>query len=108
VSLGKKIWIGLAVMAALTPAGLLLPMLFNAGESWGEWSPGSLAERIGFVPGGLKALGDLWNAPLKGYTFGDGSSALHILSYIASGVLGVIAVCAASWILVKLLAKRER
>jgi hypothetical protein len=30
----KKLWIGLAIMALLTPLGIYLPKKFNAGDAW--------------------------------------------------------------------------
>jgi len=90
----KKLWTGLLIMALLTPLGILLPQKFNAEGAWGEWGIDKLEKLVGFVPEGLKKLTDLWKAPIAGYNFGGegASKTLQVLSYIASGFLG-IAVC---------------
>jgi len=91
----KKLWIGLLIMALLTPLGILLPDKFNAGEAWGEWGAEKLEKFLGYVPEGLKKLAHFWKAPIPGYNFsGQGAStAVQTISYIVSGLLG-IGVCA--------------
>ncbi len=78
-------------MALLTPLGILLPEKFGAEDAWGEWGSDKLEKLLGFVPEGLKKLADLWKAPVPDYNFGgEGvSKTLHLVSYIASGLLGV-------------------
>lgn len=63
-----KLWIGIGILALLSPLGVFLPRYFHSGQAWGEWS-----------------LVDFWKAPFPDY----GESAL---SYIASAVIGIIAV----------------
>ena len=53
----KKLWIGLFIMALLTPLGVLLPEKFKAEEAWGEWGAEKLEKVLGYVPEGLKKLG---------------------------------------------------
>ena len=79
-------------MALLTPLGLWLPEKFQAGEAWGEWGTDSLAKLIGYVPKGLQRLSELWQAPLPDYGFGGGqsSSAFQLLSYLISGIVGIL------------------
>jgi hypothetical protein len=91
----KKLWIGLLIMALLTPLGILIPEKFKAEGAWGEWGIAKLDKLLGYVPEGLKKLSDFWKAPIPDYSFGGegASSTLHVISYIASGLLG-IAVCA--------------
>jgi hypothetical protein len=91
----KKLWIGLLIMALLTPLGILLPEKFKAEEAWGEWGIDKLEKLLGYVPEGLKKLADFWKAPIPDYNFGgEGASmTLQAISYIASGLLG-IGVCA--------------
>lgn len=91
----KKLWIGLLIMALMTPLGILLPETFKAGEAWGEWGIEKLEKVLGYVPEGLRKLTDLWKAPVPDYNFGgEGSSmTLKTISYIASGLLGV-GICA--------------
>jgi hypothetical protein len=87
----KKLWIGLLVMALLTPLGILLPEKFKAEEAWGEWGMQKLEKLVGYVPDGLKRLVDLWKAPVSDYNFGDAgaSTTVQVVSYIASGLLGI-------------------
>jgi hypothetical protein len=91
----KKLWIGLLIIALFTPLGILLPEKFNAEGAWGEWGIEKIEKLVGFVPEGLKKLADLWKAPIPDYSFGgEGvSRVVHVVSYIASGFLG-IGVCA--------------
>jgi hypothetical protein len=91
----KKLWIGLLIMALLTPLGVLLPEKFKAEEAWGEWGTEKLEKLIGYVPEGLRRLADFWKAPIPDYNFGgEGASlTLQAVSYIVSGLLG-IGVCA--------------
>ena len=91
----KKLWIGLLIMALLTPLGILIPEKFKAEGAWGEWGIDKLEKLLGYVPEGLKKLTDFWKAPIPDYNFGgEGTSrTLHVISYIASGLLG-IGVCA--------------
>jgi cobalt/nickel transport protein len=91
----KKLWIGLLVMALLTPLGILLPERFKAEGAWGEWSAGEIEKLMGYVPEGLKKLADLWKAPVADYNFGGAGSSMtfQMVSYILSGLLG-IAACA--------------
>ena len=91
----KRLWIGLLIMALLTPLGVLLPEKFKAEEAWGEWGTEKLEKLIGYVPEGLRRLADFWKAPIPDYNFGgEGASlTLQAVSYIVSGLLG-IGVCA--------------
>jgi hypothetical protein len=87
----KKLWIGLLIMALLTPLGILLPEKFNPGEAWGEWGADKLEKLLGYVPDGLKKLADLWKAPIPDYNFGgeDASVTIQVISYVVSGLLGL-------------------
>jgi cobalt/nickel transport protein len=89
----KKLWIGLLIMALLTPLGILLPEKFNAEEAWGEWGTDKLEKLLGYIPEGLKKLADLWKGPISDYNFGgeNASMTIQVVSYIASGLLGIVA-----------------
>ena len=104
-----KCWLGLGVLALLSPLGLILPDHFKAGSAWGEWGADEFQKMIGYVPQGLQKLGDLWKAPLPDYAFkGWEEKGLTHLSfaYIVSAVLGVVVVATLAWLLAKVLAKR--
>ena len=88
----KKLWLGLIVMALLSPLGIILPKKFGAEDAWGEWSLDTLERLLGYIPEGLKRTADIWVAPIPDYNFG-GDGALVItktLSYIVSGIIGII------------------
>ena len=104
----KKLWIGLFILALLTPLGVILPAKFNAGGAWGEWGPEELEKLIGYVPEGLKKLADLWKAPIPDYNFGgEGASlAVQVISYIVSGILGILTVAGVIYVISKLIVKR--
>ncbi len=78
-------------MALLTPLGILLPEKFNAEGTWGEWGIHKLEKLLGYVPEGLRKLTDLYKAPIPDYNFGGegASKAVQVVSYIASGLLGI-------------------
>jgi cobalt/nickel transport protein len=88
----KRLWLGLFILALLTPLGILLPEKFKAGGAWGEWRPGELEKLIGYMPEGLKRLADLWKAPASGYAFsGEGTDmTIRAVSYIAAGLIGTL------------------
>jgi hypothetical protein len=91
----KKLWIGLLVLALLTPLGILLPERFKAEEAWGEWGADRLEKLVGYIPEGLKKLADLWKAPMPDYSFGSEGASMTVLviSYVVSGLLG-LGICA--------------
>ena len=66
----KALWIGIGILALLTPLGIILPRLLNSGAAWGEWGPEELSKLVGFVPEGIRRLGGLWKAPFSGYAVG--------------------------------------
>ena len=84
---------GLIVVALLTPLGLLA-----SGTAWGEWGSEDLKAKLGYVPSGLKKLGDFWNHILfKDYGIAglDQSFWQQALGYIISAfsallVIGII------------------
>lgn len=88
--LQKKILIVLIVLCIITPAGILLPAYFNAGDAWGEWSAATLKDLIGYVPHGLAKYSDVWKAPLPGYTINAADKSVVHQSgyYIVTGILG--------------------
>ncbi len=104
----KKLWIGLLIMALLTPLGILLPEKFKAEGAWGEWGKEELENLLGYVPKELAKWVDLWKAPIPDYNFGgeETSMPVQVISYVASGFLG-IGVCALIMFLISRLSKRH-
>ena len=108
--LQKKLWIGLSIMALLSPLGIILPEKFDAGDAWGEWGTDKLERLLGYVPEGIRKLADLWKAPIPDYNFGgEGASMIvQVISYILSGVLGVLLCGLAVYALSRILKRNER
>ncbi|HXX57567.1 MAG TPA: hypothetical protein VEI96_06165 [Thermodesulfovibrionales bacterium] len=106
----KRLWVGLFVLALLTPLGIILPERFKAGGAWGEWGPEELEKLIGYVPEGLRKLSDLWKAPVSDYNFGgDGASmTIQAISYVASGIIGILAVGLVIYVISRLIVRNEK
>jgi len=106
-----KLWIGLVVLCLLTPLGLILPDKFQAGSAWGEWGADEMQELVGYVPAGMKRLGELWNAPVPDYAFkGQEQAPLSKLSvsYIISAMLGVASAAGAAMLIGRMVARRDK
>jgi len=88
--LQKKILILLICLCLITPIGILLPLFFNTGHAWGEWSAQTVKELVGYVPSGLAKYSDIWEAPLTDYTMNKGDTSVVHQSgyYIVSGLTG--------------------
>jgi hypothetical protein len=106
----KRLWIGLFIMALLSPLGLLLPEKFKSGDAWGEWGADTLEKLLGYVPEGLKRLSDLWRAPAPDYNFGGESASMtvQVISYIASGILGILAAGLVIYVISKVVIRNEK
>lgn len=106
----RRLWIGLLILAILTPLGILVPQWLGASSAWGEWSSQEVGRAAGYVPRQLQRLGGLWHAPLPGYSSpGAGQSpAAHSLWYVVSAVVGLALVVGLSLLLGRWLAKNER
>ncbi len=95
----RKLWIGIAILALLSPVGLL-----PSGDAWGEWGAEEFKKMIGFIPVGLKRFSGLWNAPMPDYTVpGTGDS----VGYIISALVGILLVAVVTWSLGRFLLKRD-
>jgi cobalt/nickel transport system permease protein len=87
----QRLRFGLGVLALLSPLGVILPLLGGAKSGWGEWSAAELTRLTGFVPAGMKRLGEFWQAPLPDYAFaGPGAGVVTAcLAYLLSAALGI-------------------
>ena len=106
----KRLWIGLIVLAILSPLGIILPEKIKATEgAWCEWSADALEKALGYVPEGLKKTSELWKAPIPDYNFGGEGAGVgtQIISYIISGFLGILMAGLIVYIISRFLIKRE-
>lgn len=94
-----KLWIGLGVLAIISPLGLIIPDHFMAGSAWGEWGSNEIRNLVGYVPAGLQRLGGFWNAPMAGYGVGGAGNgaARQALDYVVSAVVGVVLIAVVFW-----------
>lgn len=104
-----KLWVGIAVLIALSPLGLFLPEHFKAGSAWGEWGADEMQKLLGYIPQGLTKLSSLWNAPMPDYAFkgweGKGLSHLSV-AYIISAIVGIIIVVIVAFIIGRMLQRK--
>jgi len=108
MKLVAKLWIGIFILALLAPLGLIIPELFKAGSAWGEWGREDLIKMVGYFPRGMQRIAEIWKAPLPDYAFrGSENKGLQSLSlgYIVSGLIGILAVALAIYLLAKFLTK---
>ncbi|MGA2506547.1 MAG: cobalt transporter CbiM [Chitinispirillaceae bacterium] len=100
-----KLWLGLAVLALLSPLGIFLPAKLAAGTAWGEWGIGEIKILTGYLPQGMEKLSSLWNAPLPGYAFkGSGQNSTV---YIISALIGIALCLLAAYSIGKFLADKN-
>jgi uncharacterized membrane protein len=106
-----KLWIGLAVLALLSPLGLILPEHFKAGSAWGEWGSDEMQKLVGYIPQGLEKLSSLWSAPMPDYAFkGWEEKGLLQLSfaYVISAIVGILVIVLVIMAIGKLLVNVKR
>jgi hypothetical protein len=105
-----KLWIGIGVLAVISPIGLYLPDKFKAGSAWGEWGSEEMKGLVGYIPKGLEKLAALWNAPLPDYAFKgwENLGLKHLsLAYIVSAIVGIGLCVGLAFVLGKILSKKE-
>jgi len=94
----------LLVMALLTPVGIYLPEILQAGGAWGEWSVREVRRMVGYAPEGMGKTAGAWKAPVPDY----GQNApegtpfpRRGIRYLLSAFLGISACGAAAYLLVR-------
>ena len=83
----KPYWIGLLVLAILTPLGSLAE-----GTSWGEWGTDELATVLGYIPEGISQASAWWTGIFPDYSMnflGEGVMANKV-GYFLSAVFGSV------------------
>jgi len=104
-----KLWIGIGILALLSPLGIWLPEHFQAGAAWGEWGTDTIMGMAGYIPQGLERLSSIWSAPIPDYAFkGWEEKGLSHLSfaYIISAAIGIGITALAAVIIARFFAKR--
>lgn len=96
--------IGLAVMVALVPAGLLA-----SGSAWGEWSNEEIKNMLGYVPAGMNKLSGVWKAIVPDYSIKslNGSFFGTSLGYVLSALIGIILIIGVMLVSSKLMVNRN-
>jgi cobalt/nickel transport system permease protein len=101
----KRVGAAFTAISVIAPLGLIAP-----GFAYGEGSTADVKAAFGYVPSGLQDLSGLFSAPLAGYNmplpfFSDASAPLWhaAVGYEISGVLGVMLVGSAGYLLARLL-----
>jgi predicted PurR-regulated permease PerM len=108
--LQKRILVILLVLCLITPVGILLPMFFDAGDAWGEWSAQTIKELTGYIPRGLAKYSDAWNAPIPDYTLNsEDKSVVHQSGfYIVSGIIGATLAYVVMLVISNLIIRNEK
>jgi hypothetical protein len=108
--LQKRIMIFLIALCLIAPIGILLPMFFNAGDAWGEWSADTIKNLIGYVPQQLAKYSEIWHAPLADYSVNgeDPSDAHQSGYYIVCGIVGATLTYISMLFLSKLIIKHGK
>jgi hypothetical protein len=108
--LQKRILIIMILLCLITPVGILLPMFFNAGDAWGEWSAQTVKDLTGYVPGGLAKYSEVWKAPLTDYTLNSGDKSVVHQSgfYIVSGIIGATLTYIIMLIISRIIVRNEK
>lgn len=98
----RPLWVGLFVLAVVSPLGLLAP-----GTAWGEWGTEELAKMgLKAIPEGIARLSGIWGAPLQGYNLPAlGNSNL---GYILSAFVGILVVSVLAWLFTKILSAGQK
>ena len=103
----KKLWIGIGVLALLSPLGLILPSLFKSEGAWGEWNLEKIEGLTHFVPQGMKRFARIWKAPMPDYAVPGQRTGLvgESLGYVFAAIIGILLVAGIMYLLAKLLGR---
>ena len=106
----KKLWLGIGILALLSPLGIIIPKWFGAGGAWGEWGLDEIEKAAGFIPEGMKRIAEIWKAPLPDYVLPVESKGLAIESfgYVLSAIIGIALVAVVMYIIAKLLGRKDK
>lgn len=105
----KKLWIVIGILLLLSPLGIIIPAWFKAGGAWGEWGSDEIARMVGFMPEGMKRLGETWKAPLPDYAIpgqGEGLVA-DSMGYLLTGIVGVAITAGSMYLLARMVGRKK-
>jgi len=91
--LPRKLGYLVVSLVLLSPLGIIVPAMANAGGAWGEWGSDELREVAGFIPQGLARLEKAWKAPLPDYILPAGPQEgllWQVLWYVLCGAIGIV------------------
>ncbi|WP_041464155.1 PDGLE domain-containing protein [Pelodictyon luteolum] len=103
-----KLWIGIGILALMSPLGLILPAYFRAEAAWGEWGADEIRQMNGYLPEGLARLTGLWKAMIPDYAFQgweEKGLLLTSIAYVFSAITGIALITATTLIIGKILAR---
>ena len=105
----KKLWIGIGILALLTPLGLIIPSLFGAGGAWGEWGLEEMKKLVGYIPEGMQRLAHIWKSPMPDYTVSGQKQGLAVesLAYVLSVIVGIAITAGTVYVITKLLGRKN-
>ncbi|VAW37266.1 hypothetical protein MNBD_DELTA03-1538 [hydrothermal vent metagenome] len=96
----KKLWIGLGLLALISPLGLLA-----TNTAWGEWGSDELTKLLGYVPAGMVKFSDIWKAPFADYSIPQAGDKP---GYIISALIGMGLIVIITWLLGHILAQKAQ
>ena len=110
MNMTKKLWLGIGILALLSPMGIIIPKWFGAGGAWGEWGLDEIAKEAGFIPEGMKRIAEIWKAPLPDYALPVENKGLAVESfgYVLSAIIGVALIVGVMYIITKLLGRKNK
>lgn len=110
MNITKKLWLGIGILALMSPLGIIIPKWFGAGGAWGEWGLDEIEKAAGFVPEGMKRIAELWKAPLPDYALPVESKGpvMESFGYVLSAIIGIALIAGVMYILTKFLGRKER
>ncbi|MCK9417755.1 MAG: PDGLE domain-containing protein [Nitrospirae bacterium] len=109
ISTAKKLWIGIGILALLSPLGLIIPQWFGSEGAWGEWGSDTIEKMVGFMPQGMKRLAQKWEAPMMGYAVpGQGRGLTgESFGYIITGIIGIALTSGLMFLIAKALIRKK-
>ena len=109
MNITKKLWLGIGILALISPLGIIIPKWFGAEGAWGEWGTDTIEKAVGFVPEGMKRMAGMWKAPLSDYALpvDRKGPAIASFGYILSAIIGVVLIIGVMYSIANLLGRKD-